>query len=284
MPRIQIFALACLVLLASCTTPTPSSTPIGRFDAANDLFLPQFDSKTDVDDLHSIAAVATMLADARLAGVRYHAVAGAYGIQEGLYVPANELFDAAFGDNWSDAHADRDQALDEVSQLATATLNQGGTIWIAEAGQSDFSAALIERLATALPDLDTKTRIHVVQHSDWNESVTSPESLAYVKEAASYHKIPDGNAEGNGTPGFNTPEAVDWRAHITAPALVRTWDLALDIANQYNGQEERYLNASIAAGGLDFSDTAETCWIFGFDHLENATQFFETFASVREGA
>jgi len=79
---------------------------MGRFDVQRDLYLAHFDLKTDVDDVHSAAAVATMLADPRFAEVRYHAVAGAYGTQEGLYVPANEVFDRAFGEHWSDAHAD----------------------------------------------------------------------------------------------------------------------------------------------------------------------------------
>ena len=36
---------------------------LGRFSKEQDLFLAHFDSKTDVDDIHSVAAVATMLAD-----------------------------------------------------------------------------------------------------------------------------------------------------------------------------------------------------------------------------
>ena len=40
-----------------------------------------------------------MLADPRFSNVKYHAVAGAYGIQEGLYVPPNDLFKIAFGTN-----------------------------------------------------------------------------------------------------------------------------------------------------------------------------------------
>jgi hypothetical protein len=70
--------------------------------------------------------------------VKYHAVAGTYGIQEGQYVPAIELFGLAFTGHWSNAHADRNKALDEVLTLVITTLKQGGDIWIAEAGQSDF--------------------------------------------------------------------------------------------------------------------------------------------------
>lgn len=278
LPLIFVFPL--LLLCVSCATEAPSPGMIGNFQVGSDLFLPQFDSKTDVDDIHSVAAVATVLADPRFAGVNYHAVAGAYGIQEGLYVPANELFEAAFGDNWSDAHNDFDRALSEVTQLATNTLENGGSIWIAEAGQSDFSAALVKTVKSTLPVNSVKDRIHVVQHSNWNESVTSPEALAYVKENATYHKIPDGNAVGNGTPGFRVGNPVNWQRYITKPALVDMWEMAIEIANRYNGVEGRYLNADIASGGLDFSDTSETCWIFDFLEIENATQFFETFASA----
>ena len=132
------------MFLSSCST-TPSSK-LRNLQLENDLFLAQFDIKTDVDDLHSVAGVATMLNDPRFSDVHYHAVAGAYGTQEGLYVPANELFETAFGSNWSDAHTNYDHALKEVTLLVTNTLEKGGNIWIADAGQSDFSADLVKNI------------------------------------------------------------------------------------------------------------------------------------------
>lgn len=252
---------------------------LGKFNKKQDLLLAHFDSKTDVDDIHSVAAVATMLADPRFAGVSYHAVAGAYGIQSGLYVPANELFALAFGSHWSDAHADAGQALDEVGTLATHVVRSGGSIWIAEAGQSDFSASLLHDLQRRLPETDLKDRVHIVQHSDWNEEVATPDDLAFVKQAATYHKIPDGNQVGNGTPGFRSDQIIDWRKQITDARLRSIWEQAIAIANQYNGAEERYLNDSIAKGGLDFSDAAETAWIFGFGDIVDARDFFQRFSS-----
>ncbi len=247
---------------------------LGRFDPSTDLFLPQFDSKTDVDDVHSIAGVATMLADPRFAGVQFHAVAGAYGIQGGKYVPSPELFEAAFGDHRSDAHQKRDQALDRVEALAAATLERGGAVWVAEAGQSDFTVDWLSRLAArGLP----ASRVHVVQHSDWNESVTTPEKLAYVQQTATYHKIGDGNGPGNGTPNFKTDSGALWPTATAAADSGPLWDTARDIANRYNGVEGRYLNEAIAAGGLDFSDVVETCWIFGFEGLADAGAFFDEF-------
>ncbi len=268
-----------LAFLLSCSSSPPSPEKIGNFRIEKDLFLAQFDVKTDVDDLHSVAGVATMLADPRFKNVRYHAVAGAYGTQIGLYVPGNELFEAAFGNNWSDAHADRAKALHEVTNLVSKTLQNGGEVWIADAGQSDFSSDIVRSIKKTLPKIATEQRIHVVQHSDWNESVTAPENLGYVKSNAMYHKIPDGNVVGNGSPGLNSEKVVKWRDRITDQKLVKIWETAIEIANRYNGQEERYHNPSIAKGGLDFSDVSETCWIFGFDHLVDAELFFKEFAS-----
>ncbi len=255
---------------------------IGKFNIEKDLFLAQFDCKTDVDDIYSIAGAATMLADPRLANVKYHAVAGAYGTQEGLYVPPNDLFKIAFDTNWSDAHTNFKQALSEVTTLVTNTLKDSGNIWIAEAGQSDFSASLIKNIKKTLPSISTKSRIHIVQHSDWNENNTAAGDLAYVKENTNYIKIPDGNVVGNGSPGFKTEEKVNWKNYITNSKLINVWEKAIEIANKYNGKDGRYKNQAIAKGGMDFSDVSETCWIFGFNHLENAEQFFKEFSSSKK--
>lgn len=274
--------LTVFALLTFSAFQIPSPLTMGKFQVESDLFLAHFDSKTDVDDIHSIAATATILSDSRFSEVRYHAVAGAYGTQGGLYVPANELFEASFDENWSDAHTDYDQALSEVTDLVVNILKEEGDIWIAEAGQSDFTADLIKNVKTELPKFSIKNRIHVVQHSEWNENNTAPQNLTYVKEKADYHKIPDGNEIGNGTPGFTKSEPVNWQQYITNPDLVAIWEMALQIAENYNGKDDRYKNPAIASGGMDFSDVVETCWIFGFNDLENIEGFFSEFASPKD--
>ena len=248
-----------------------------RFDSTKDLLLAQFDCKTDVDDLHTVAALATILLHPEYRNINYHAVAGAYGIQEGAYVPPNELFQLAFGTRWSDAHEKGNMAIQEVLTLVEEAIEQGGNIWIAEAGQSDFSARWIRVLLALRPGLNTKQRIHIIQHSDWNEEVTSAENLEFVKKVTDYRKIPDGNVVGNGTPGFRSDEIIDWREHIKDNRLVAIWETALHIGNQYNGKEGRYLNTSIANGGLDFSDLSETCYLLGLDALKDANAFFAFF-------
>lgn len=254
------------------------SQPVS-FDLDKDLLLANYDCKTDVDDLQSVAAFATLLADAGFQKINYHAVAGAYGIQGGLYVPPNVLFNLAFGDHWSDAHKDISKAINRVKTLAKGVLEDQGDLWIAEAGQSDFSAKLVQALQADMPEIDLSKRIHIVQHSDWNEEVTSPESLAYVKANTDYTKIPDGNAVGNGSPGFRFPEFTNWKNQIKDPRLIEVWQLAIELSNRYNGQEGRYLNEAISAGGLDFSDTSEVCWILGLQDIKDIKDFFNRFGN-----
>ena len=274
--------LTLLAICLSCSPDNSSTKLIGKFNIEKDLYLAQFDCKTDTDDILSIAAVATMLNDPRFSNVKYHAVAGAYGIQDGLYVPPNELFKIAFRSHWSDAHSNFKRALSEVTKLVTYTLNEGGNIWIAEAGQSDFSASLIRNIKNTLPSINTKSRIHIVQHSDWNENKTAADNLTYVKENSDYIKIPDGNVVGNGSPGFYTEDKVYSRKYITDPKLINVWEKAFQIANKYNGQDGRYNNPALANGGVDFSDVSETCWIFGYNHLKNAVQYFEEFSTTND--
>lgn len=250
----------------------------GGFNIEKDLLLVQFDCKTDVDDLHTLAALVTLLSDSKFSKIRYHAVAGTYGIQEGLYVPPNPLFQLAFGDNWTDAHEKVNGAVEKVKAIIKKILETQGDIWIAEAGQSDFTAKLIKAIQSDLPGLSVSQRIHVVQHSDWNENSTSPESLQFVKKNTDYQKIPDGNAVGNGTPGFRSPEYTQWKKKISNPKLIGIWQLATDLSNKYNGKEGRYNNEAISAGGLDFSDLSEVCWILGLQDIIDTEQFFNLYS------
>jgi len=273
------FSACIVVLVLAIVAPTVvwAASPSNIFDLDRDLFLAQFDSKTDVDDLHSVAGVATMLRDPRLAKVNYHAVAGAYGIQEGLYVPSPQLFNLAFGKYWSDAHQHREQALEKVAQLVSHTLSNGGHVWVADAGQSDFTADWLKRVNDLNLPVNSKAQVHVVQHSDWNESVTSGEKLAYVRQHADYQRIEDGNVLGNGTPGLRLESDHLWERALSSNANGAIWRLARDLANEFNGKEGRYNNSAIAAGGMDFSDVSESCWIFGYAQLTDAEAFFAEF-------
>ena len=95
--------LATLTLTGKGNSTDHFVSKAGDFNIEKDLLLVQLDCKTDVDDLHTAAAFATLMADDRFSKVKYHVVAGTYGIQEGLYVPPNDLLELAFANNWTDA-------------------------------------------------------------------------------------------------------------------------------------------------------------------------------------
>lgn len=251
-----------------------SQVRLKTFSLEKDLLLAQFDCKTDVDDVHTVAAFASLISKTEYAGLKYHTVTGTYGKQEGLYVPANPLFQLAFGNNWTDAHTNKEYAIKQITRQVLVTLKEGGDLWIAEAGQSDFSAQVIESLMIENPEIAYSERIHIVQHSDWNEKETTPKYLEYVKTHTDYHKIPDGNVVGNGSPGFQSAENRIWNKKLTDSKSIEIWKLALSIANKYNGREGRYNNEVIAAGGIDFSDLSEMCWILGIQDLKDVEAFF----------
>lgn len=271
-------AIVTIFLVFKSNAKDKSFPLVGRFNIEKDLLLAQFDCKTDVDDLHTVAAFRTLVSHQPYLKINYHAVAGTYGMQEGLYVPPNDLFQLAFGDNWTDAHNNMKGAVEKVKSLAIKTLLQGGDVWIADAGQSDFSAELVYAVQKDLPEVETSKRIHVVQHAEWNEEVTTPEKLDFVKRNTDYVKIADGNGVGNGTPGFRDPEFTNWDDKITDPELTEIWQLAVDLANKFNGKEGRYNNEAVLAGGLDFSDLSEICWILGLQDIRDTEQFFKQYA------
>ena len=281
------------LIFAACADDAPqnkacqTAEKIGRFDPASDLFLAQFDIKTDTDDLHSAAAVATFLASPKFKCVNYRAVSGSYGTQGGLYVDPGTLFADAFGSNWINAHADREAATQRLAKDVTKTLKVGGHVWIMEGGQSDVSAETLRNVLKDYPDAPLKTNVHLVQHSDWNERVTSGAALSFVKTYTDYVKIPDGNAPGNGSPGFRTEATTVWPALLADPNVGPIWKTAKRLALSKNGTgfddvtiaAGGYNNKAIGAGGLDFSDTSEAMWIFGYDKLVDETAFVKAFVT-----
>lgn len=278
MRNITLLLLTCAWIF-SCnryTNPSHIENDFGKFKIKSDLLLLHYDCKTDVDDLHSIAAFASLIRIPKFSTLKYHAVAGSYGIQEGRYVPPNELFEKAFNHKWSDAHSDFEKALDEVFEKVLEVLEKNqGDIWIAEAGQSDFSSHLITKIKERKSDLNTKQRIHIVQHSNWNEEMTKKENLDYVKLNSDYHKIADGNSAQNGTPCYNSKDKLDWRVYLKDNEFKKLWILATTLADKYNGKEGRYNNTCINSGGLDFSDFCEVQWIFNIKNIDSCADYLK---------
>lgn len=259
--------------------PNPDPNPtgmLGRFDLAKDILLCNYDSKPDEDDLHAVAGLGTMLADPRLAGINYHCTAGAYGRQGGTFLDEPALFDLAFGDNWASAHDDRDNAVVIAANEAIAALDAGGDVWVTEAGQSDVTARIVSRIKAQRPGVDTNQRVHVVQHSNWNENQTTPSDLTYVRNNTQYNKISDGNAANNGTPQLKTNSSQYWSQAKGDAQVGALWSEADAAARR--GFAVDWNNESIVGGGMDFSDTVEPMYVFGFENRGgNVGGFFDEF-------
>lgn len=255
--------------------PNPTGT-LGRFDLAKDILLCNYDSKPDEDDLHAVAGLGTMLRDPRIAGIDYHCTAGAYGRQGGTFLDEPRLFDLAFGDNWASAHTNRDRAVDIAADKAIAALDAGGDVWVTEAGQSDVTARIVKQIKAERPAVNTNQRVHVVQHSDWNENQTTPADLTYVRNNTQYNKIADGNSANNGTPQLKTNSSGYWSRAKSDAQVGALWTEADAAARR--GFAVDWNNESIVGGGMDFSDTVEPMYVFGFERRGgNVGGFFDEF-------
>ncbi|WP_010178026.1 hypothetical protein [Glaciecola sp. HTCC2999] len=250
---------------------------LADFKPHSDLFLAQFDIKPDVDDIHSIAALGSMLAHPDFNNINYVAVTGTYGKQEGSYVNANPLMTNAFGREnlrWFDARKDMTNAVLSIRDRARAVLMQGGKVWVQEAGQSDFTAKWLYALSdSGVHDVLIKNNIIVVQHSAWNEKHTTPEALSFVKDKATYQAITDGNKpkkvyNQKNRRGPLTPMYIDahsrWLNSATDKRNSRQearalWQQAQLLIEQQNFTAKYSV---IPKGGVDFSDTVAAWWIF----------------------
>jgi hypothetical protein len=255
----------CVLLLALCTALCACKEGADTgFSADRDLLSLHYDHAPDKDDGHSAAADRTILES--LFGthwIKAHvvAVSGAYGKNAGRFnVNSDAVMDAAWNDcgEWLAAHTDREYVVLELTKRWITVLNHGGEIWVKEGGQSDITADVVKRIRSQAPDLDTATRIHVVQHSQWNEDQTTDAALTYAREHTHYVKIPDANA-------YLNIEGGD-KAFTEAASNHPNFGTAWRAAFAYYNPEHR----------LDYSDTGELLHILGLGemNMENFRQHF----------
>ncbi len=225
-----------------------------RFDPGKDLVSLHYDHAPDRDDGQSAAADRTILET--LFGAEWlpeHvvAVSGAYGKKNAAaFNPQSDaVMDGVWNGRggWISAHEDRSAAVSELVRRWGDVLDAGGDVWVKEGGQSDLTAAVVREIRKKRPGLDTTRRIHVVQHSPWNEQQTTEADLAYVKKNTDYVRIRDANAYLNRARG-NEAFAAAARSH---PVFGPAWRAAFE-----------YYDPSIR---LDFSDTGELMRILGME-------------------
>jgi len=251
---LRVFLLAPL-LVVSCRAAELGPASARGFDPRVDLVSLHYDHAPDRDDGQSAAADRTLLQCLYgFAWLSRHAIAvsGACGENAALFDPGSdavmdEVWNACGG--WLAGHDDPEGVRAELTRRWLAVLDTGGHVWVKEGGQSDLTADVVERIRARRPALETRDRIHVVQHSRWNEDQTTDAALATVRAHTAYLAIRDANAYLNRKGG----DAGFVRAAVGHPELGGCWRAAF----AYYPPEVR----------LDFSDTGELLHIVGLGEI-----------------
>ncbi|WP_158966425.1 hypothetical protein [Paraglaciecola sp. L3A3] len=270
-----------------------------QFDRSKDLLLLQYDSKPDPDDIHAIAATASILAHPDFQDIKYYAVSGAYGKQGGKFMHSPDLFTLAFGEKnikWTDRHTDNKGSVIRLKNKVQEIINAGGYVWVAEAGQSDVTADWIAALiADGMSAATIKKKVIVVQHSDWNEKETTPEDLAYVMEKSWYVRIDDGNASYGitewgdrsdySTPGYQEKDNtfIPAAKNSPLPKANALWNKADEVIWKYHPEGFQEEWSALHHGGVDFSDTSEVWFILSLSGLHTIDDFWKAFVVGNTG-
>ena len=254
MHRLAGSVVALALSLGCCPLAAAQAAPRG-FDPARDLVSLHYDHAPDKDDGQSAAADRTVLQTVHgVEWIKKHvvAVSGAYGKNGPEFnAGSDRVMDVVWKDlgGWLPGHTNREQVVQDLTRRWTDVLKAGGDVWVKEGGQSDITADVVRALKKGWPDLDTKARIHVVQHSRWNEEQTGVAALDYARQHTHYIRIRDANTYLN-VKGGDKPFVEAARRH---PKFGPSWRAAF----AYYAPEER----------LDFSDTGELLHILGLGEL-----------------
>ncbi|WP_010523377.1 CBM96 family carbohydrate-binding protein [Aquimarina agarivorans] len=291
--KLKLFSsLLCATI---CCSAIKAQRP--TFNKSKDVLIAQFDSKPDPDDIHAQAALGSMLAHNDFNGVNAYGVAGAIGKQGGKFIDSDQLFNLVFGpNNWTDADANWNASVTKIVNKVLPILNNGGKVWVQEAGQSDITADWVARIIPTVGANTVKRNVIVVQHSKWNQDQTTSSDLNYVRNRTNYFYIDDGNADFNESWGDHGPyQTPRYRAReskwITqaknsangkAKALWREADRIVD--REYpNGVP--YDWSWMKNDGVDFSDCTENWWIFNIGNkADNISKFWSRYVTNTTGS
>ncbi len=247
-------------------TVTPQADEsLSGFNRQRDLVAIHFDHAPDRDDGH--AAVASLMVTQKL-GLNVQVVAGTYGeYSRDRYVPASEsLMASVWGSNWLNAHSNREASIGAAVNRWASVLASGGDVWVAEGGPSDFTAEVVRRINVQHTEFNTRNRIHVIQHSGWNEDHALASALAYVRNNTRYLQIDDGNHP-------NATADLRFESHNNGAFVSRA--LSSNYSSEW-GVAFAYLSPSEK---LDFSDAVELLYIVGIgtNEIANVNQFGDYF-------
>ncbi len=244
------------------------STQVGaQYRDGVDLISLHYDFAPDRDDAHSSVAAMTLLG---ALNIRPMVVTGAVGDgNRSRYInDAPRYQDVIWGSGGHVVALGRwDAAVDSVASVWSEVTDRGGRVYVAEGGQSDFTADVIRRLSAM--GRYSRDQVQVIQHSVWNENQSNQSDLNYVRNNARYLKIDDGNGAG-ATADLNQQSA-SFLSWARGGRDAREWNEAF-----------RFLNP---ANKLDFSDTVELLHILGIgtDQISSPDTFARFVDSVAGG-
>lgn len=263
-----------------CVKPLPATSRLQSCD----LLALHYDIAPDLDDLHAMAAACTVT---RCYQIDPCVVIGTHGETREAAYKVFENGDTRQGHGQdvaaagfssyidTDGLSNAQPAINQTAAKWKATLDAGCDVWVAEGGPSDFTREVIVRMvALGCPLSVIQNRVHVVQHSLWNENNTNAADLTYVKNNTDYIKITDGNLTGNGTADLND------QANLAA---FQAWALNSPCAAAWSQAFE----GLPPTDKLDFSDTVELLYILNIPLSDISTpttfcEFFECDPTLNE--
>lgn len=244
-----------------------TNTQIGRL-GSNDLLVLHYDNCPDKDDGHAIPAGKSVVEKYDINNIL--AVNGTCGnsIRNRFNSDSNAVMKAAWGTEYLDADSQRTTATQVSATRWASTLSNGADVWVAEGGQSDFTADVVRQIETRYSNIDLK-RIHVIQHSAgstaYNEKFTDNANLSYLKNKTSYQPVANGNVGSNGTADLNQ-QSFYFVSTARASRFSAEWNAGF-----------QYLQPDCSARTenckLDFSDTVELLYIVDDNRTQNVNDF-----------
>ncbi len=252
--------------------PTDTSEPDVNTEAAvgrlgrDDLLVLHYDNCPDPDDGQAMAAALSVVRTLDLAEPLVVNGTCGHDLLNRFQQESVGLAQTIFSDQVLDAYNNNASAVETSINRWAQTLANGGDVWVAEGGPSDFTTAVLRGLSSRFPGLNLK-RVHVVQHSErFNEGQT--ENIAFVRDTTSYVNVPNGNiANGSADLRMQSSEFVS-RARASRDQIA--WNAAF-----------AYLPPSCGVitetCKLDFSDTVELLYIVGDDSTESIIDFADRY-------
>ena len=215
-----------------------------------------YDIASDPDDLHAILAGSQL---SQRVGLLPNVIIGTHGYRQGnvfLTEEAQIQGDTVYGrGNYRNVNNNFLAFAPGVAAEWDAIVANGGRVYVAEGGTSDFTFEVLSRMR------EDMSRVTVVQHSHsgrFNETAARPSSLAFVQANSTYVTIDNGN-QVNGTADFRVTFNNTNRDIMLASSPL--WAVAFDLWD----------------GMVDFSDTVELLHIYniGRDQVSNIQEFAE---------